>query len=154
RWAFTIGSARSLKSDPTMAGDAAEGGRSLHGEIPRAHLIRLGPKPLRIGRVHDAALGHDVQLVGNHLSELDVLFGQQNGDAGIAEQADGAGELADDEWRQALARLVEQEQLGIADEGARNRQHLLLTARKLGPAMALALSQRGKELQQARERPV
>src|SRR5207244_1140288 len=67
-----------------------EPAKGSHRQIARAHLVLLGPEALRVGGVDDAALGHDVQLVGDHLGELHVLLDQEDRDTGITQQADDA----------------------------------------------------------------
>jgi hypothetical protein len=94
-----------------------------------------------------------VQLVGDRLGKLHVLLDQQDGDALVAQQADHAGELAHHQRGKALARLVEQQYLGIGYQRASDRQHLLLAARKLRPLGDGTLAQRGKQLKQFWQRP-
>jgi hypothetical protein len=52
--------------------------------------------------------------------------------------------LEDEEGRQALRRLVEKKEAGIAHEGAADGQHLLLAARQLVGAVPSALVEPGK----------
>jgi hypothetical protein len=94
-----------------------------------------------------------MQLVCDYLGELHVLLDQQDRDASVAQQANDARKLPHHERRKALARLVEEQNLRIADERPRDRQHLLLAAGKLGTAVALALAERGKEGEQALDGP-
>ena len=54
--------------------------------------------------------------------------------------------LLHDDRRQALGRLVEQQQVGAGAQDAGDRQHLLLAARQLGALAAPPLLQVGKEL--------
>src|SRR5437016_1157799 len=56
--------------------------------------------------------------------------------------------------RQPLGRLVQQEELGVAHEGAPDRQHLLLPARERARALALALAEPREEHVHSLERPV
>src|SRR5206468_2995998 len=62
-------------------------------------------------------------------------------------------EVVDDQRRQALRRLVEQQQLGIAHQRARDRQHLLLAAREIAAVTAGQLAQRGEQIEDALGRP-
>jgi hypothetical protein len=103
--------------------------------------------------VDHAPLDHDVQLVGDRLGELHVLLDQQDRDALLAQQTDDAGELAHDQGRQPLARLVEQHHLGIGHQRPGDRQHLLLAARELRALVVGALAQRGEQVEQPGERP-
>ena len=54
------------------------------------------------------------------------------------ERAAGGEQIAHDDRRQALERLVEQQDLRLAHERARDREHLLLAAREVGAAAACA----------------
>src|SRR5215469_698984 len=49
--------------------------------------------------------------------------------------------------------LVEQQDFGIADQPARDRQHLLLAAGEIGAAARAPLAQPGEHLVDAAERP-
>src|SRR5439155_18451271 len=53
--------------------------------------------------------------------------------------------LFDDDRRQALERLVEQQELRISHQGAGDRQHLLLAARELVAHVDAALGEARKE---------
>src|SRR5439155_22823390 len=64
-----------------------------------------------------------------------------------------ARELAYDERRKALARLVEKQHHRIADEAPGDRQHLLLATGALRAAVALSLAERWEEREQPLERP-
>ena len=86
----------------------SSGGTTAHfGGTAGADLLFLGPEALRIGRVDDSALCHDVQLVGDHLGKLHILLDQEDGDTSITEEPNDARKLTYDKRREALARLVE-----------------------------------------------
>ena len=51
-----------------------------------------------------------------------------------------------DQWRESLERLVEQDEPRFAHEGARDRQHLLLAAGKIAPAIVTPLGETRKHL--------
>ena len=55
--------------------------------------------------------------------------------------------------RQALGRLVDQDQVGIAHQRAAHRQHLLLAAGQHAGGVVLALAQVGKQPEHVVERP-
>ena len=59
----------------------------------------------------------------------------------------------DDHRRQALRRLIEQQQLGVAHQRARDRQHLLLAARQNAAHAVAQLAELRKELRHAVRRP-
>src|ERR1700732_3590714 len=71
----------------------------------------------------------------------------------LREPLDGTCELLDDHRRQAFRWLVHQQHRWIADERASDRQHLLLAAGKLVPAVLLSLLEAGKEVKYRAERP-
>src|SRR5438105_11169968 len=69
------------------------------------------------------------------------------------EVADHFDEFLHDDRGEALHRLVEQKQLGIGHERARDGQHLLLTSRQLIAEIALALFEPWKYLVRAANSP-
>ena len=74
------------------------------------------------------ALFENVDAVGEVEAEVHVLLGEENGQAVVLEPGDLLLEMVHDERGQAFRRLVEEQQLGVAHEGSRDRQHLLLAA--------------------------
>ena len=64
-----------------------------------------------------------------------------------AQQPDHPGQLAHHQRRQSLAGLIQQQHFRIADQRARDRQHLLLAARQVAAAIARAFRQRRKQFQ-------
>ena len=62
-------------------------------------------------------------------------------------------DLVDDDRRQALGRLVHDQQLGVAEQRPRDRQHLLLAAGQLRAAIAAPFGQPRKGLVDALDRP-
>ena len=67
---------------PARAG-AARGSSSSDRQIARANLLLFATKALRIGRVNDPTLRHDVQLIGDDFGEFEVLLDKKDGDAGV-----------------------------------------------------------------------
>ena len=61
-------------------------------------------------------------------------------------------DLADDDRRQALGRLVEHQEPRAGAQDARDRQHLLLAARQLAAAAGEPLGEIGKQREDALER--
>jgi hypothetical protein len=64
----------------------------------------------------------------------------------VHQPLDRAQQLLDDDRREPLERLVEEEQLRVEDERARDREHLLLAARELVAEVGLALLEARKHL--------
>src|SRR5262245_45542435 len=84
--------------------------------------------------------------VGDGGGEMEVLLDQQDGEAACLELADDLADALHDHRRQALGRLVEQQEAGAGAQDTADRQHLLLAARQLGALAAPALLQVGEEL--------
>jgi hypothetical protein len=80
---------------------------------------------------HAAAVEHD-GAVGDRQDQARVLLDDDGAQALVAHQpGDRAQQLLDDDRREALERLVEQQQLRVEDQGPADREHLLLAAGKL-----------------------
>jgi hypothetical protein len=82
-----------------------------------------------------------------------VLLHEQDGQALVLEAPHDVPDLPHDDGRQALRWLVEEEQAPGGQEGAADRQHLLLAARQCTAGLLGALTQARKDLQHALERP-
>src|SRR5919106_2423592 len=101
----------------------------------------------------NGSLLQDVDAIGQSERELDVLLGEQDRQPLALETRDLFLEVVDNERGQALGGLVEQEQLGVAHQGAGDRQHLLFpTGEKAAPARRDP-AQRGEEIEDALDRP-
>ena len=86
---------------------------------------------------HDAPALHHVDAVGDVERLANVLLDQQDAGRSLARDPPHRLEQAlHHDRREAERQLVDEEQLGIARDGARQRQHLLLPARQQtrGPA--------------------
>src|SRR5258708_2399720 len=94
---------------------------------------------------------HHVVAIRNRRSEAKILLDQQDGEALLLEQADGLADLLDDDGREALGRLVEQEETGAGAQDAADSEHLLLAARELGALARKPLLEIGKQLEDAIE---
>src|ERR1043166_407572 len=115
-----------------------------HPEIV-VELFEVGVQ-FRIGELfHDPAVFHDVIAVGDGRGEAEILFNEQNGKTLLLESADGAADLLDDDRREPLGRLVEQQKARAGAQDAPDGQHLLLAARQLGALAAQPLLQVGKQ---------
>ncbi len=78
--------------------------------------------------VHDAAGVHHRDRVAQRPREVEVLLHHQDGGVGALQFAERLDHVGDDRGRESLGRLVDQQQLARLDDGARDRQHLLLPA--------------------------
>src|SRR5262249_35614508 len=107
-------------------------GEGLHTEI-RLKLRQAGLKTVGGNLVHDAPSVHHVMTVRDRGGEFQILLHEQDGEALGLQPADGGPDLLDDDRRQALGGLVEEEQSSAGAEDPADGEHLLLTARELGP---------------------
>ena len=91
----------------------------------------------RAGAVHDRAALQQQRVLGQRQRDLGVLLHQDDGGAFLGDHlAQAPHQFLDDDRREALQRLVEQQQRRIGHQRARGRQHLLLAA---GELVALGL---------------
>ena len=102
----------------------------------------------------DAAAVEDEDLLRDLQRELGRLLHQDDAQRLLGDQAlHSREERVGDDGGQPLERLVEQEQRGIAHEGATDGEHLLLTAGEGHAHLATARSQAREELVDSLERP-
>src|SRR6266446_3000508 len=80
------------------------------------------------------ALDEDDAAVGERVDRRMVLVDDDDRNSSLADAADHPPDLAADERRQPLGRLVEDDQLRIGHQGPADRQHLLLAAGELAAA--------------------
>src|SRR6185312_2209518 len=96
---------------------------------------------------------HHIVTIRDGRGEAEILFDEQDGEALLLERADGLADLLNDDRRQALGRLVEQQKPRAGAQDAGDRQHLLLAAGKLAAlAEAEPLLEIGKQLENLFER--
>jgi len=76
----------------------------------------------------DAAAVHDADVVADLLRDAEILLDQQDRRAGALDLLKAFDQRANDRRRQALGRLVDQQQAARLDDRPGNRQHLLLAA--------------------------
>ena len=73
--------------------------------------------------------------------DRNVLFDNQQREAGAVQRAQGVAKLVDDRRREAQRELVDQQQARRAHEAAGDRAHLLLAARKRAGVLVAALGE-------------
>ena len=110
---------------------------------------QLGHRPLPA----DLAFLQHVGAVGNELRELDILLRQQDRQAVLLQLDDRVGDLLDDERRDALRRLVEQNKQRIAHQRARDGEHLLFAAAHARAGRCAHLGEVWEKLEQRFRRP-
>src|SRR5215472_1759788 len=99
---------------------------------PEIELLDIGVLAQALGRAleDDAAILHDIAMVGDVERHARVLLDQKHGQLPLfAQPADDAENLLDQQRRQAERGLVEQDHLGLGHQCPANHQHLLLAAR-------------------------
>ncbi len=110
-------------------------------EIGAAHEVLIRGQLRRAARVGDLALLQDVGAAGDTERLADELFDQQHRHTASRQAADDLEEVGHDSWCQSLRHLVDQQQLGPGDEGAREAEHLLLAAAERPGRLPAALSE-------------
>ena len=91
--------------------------------------------------LNNLTVGHDDVAVGDTRGEWHVLLGQNQAEPLLLEHIESAFEDIEDGRRQSLARLVEDQHVGVSSQGKADRQHLLLTARQHPGHRLIALFQ-------------
>src|SRR3954454_4787509 len=103
---------------------------------------------------HDPAVLHHVAVVGDLQRHGRALFDDEDGDAELAPDFDQpAQQIFHHDRGKAERELVDQQQFGPADDGARERQHLPLAAGQQPADAGLELAHPGKELVDQRFAP-
>src|SRR5215467_4944319 len=111
-----------------------------HAEVAMLHFA-VAAQIRRSAGPHDAAFLDDVVPVGDAHERPEVLVDDEDRQARSLEALDGTVDLDADEGREALGRLVEDEEFRVGHQRAADREHLLLAARELAAEVALARSE-------------
>ena len=85
--------------------------------------------------------------------ETKLLLDQQHRRARLLERVDHAPQVAHDERSKPLGGLVHQHEIGVGDQSARRREHLLLAAGELAAELAQAPAEVREEVDDALEVP-
>src|SRR5262245_27190194 len=101
--------------------------------------------------VDDAAIFHHVMAVRNRRGKAKVLLDQQDGEPLLLEGSDRPADLLDNDRREPLGRLIEEEQPRARAQDAADREHLLLAAGQLGSGAAQALLEVREQCEDALE---
>src|SRR5690606_425273 len=94
---------------------------------------------------HPPLFNHEMPL-GDSGCEAEVLLDQHDREPEALEAPYGVADLLDDDWRQPLGRLVEQQKPRAGAQDARDGEHLLLAAGQLGALAAQPPAQVGKQV--------
>ena len=83
-------------------------------------------------------------MVGNFQAHAHILLDQEHGDALFAHLRHDTEDFAGNERREPLRGLVENEELGIDQKGASDREHFLFATGELPAAIRSALLEPGE----------
>ena len=78
--------------------------------------------------MHDAPVVHDEHIVAERRGRIEILLDQQDRLAGCLQSLEGLDHGAHHDGREALGRLVDQQEAARLGDGAGNGEHLLLPA--------------------------
>jgi len=110
-----------------------------------------GPVICQLSGGHDTAdfaIDHNRHIFGNRRGDRDILFDQKDRNIAFFGQSNQQFfNLIHDDRGKPFRWFIQNQQAGVLQKGAGNRQHLLLPARQLSTAIALTF-------RQARERVV
>src|SRR5262245_25120373 len=124
-------------------------GASLAALAAEIELLDVGVAAQALGRAveHDAAVLHHVAVVGDLERHRRTLLHDQDGDTEFtADLRQPPQQVLHHDRRQPERQLVDQQQLGPADQRAGERQHLPLAAGQESADAALEIAESGKEL--------
>src|SRR5215475_3602536 len=111
-------------------------------------------QPFGVALQHDTAVFQHVAMIGNRKRHRCILFDDGNADAELAANMDQPlHQVVNHDRRKTQRKLVDQEQLGMADQRAAEREHLPLAARKQPADPGLQLAKQRKELVHQRLAP-
>src|SRR5580700_933631 len=113
----------------------------------------VGGELARGSAVDDRAIIEHIGMVGDLEAHARVLLHEQNGNPLVPHFRDNGENLTHDERCEALGRLVEDEQLGIEQERASDREHFLLASGELASAIFLAFGKPREERVDSLDRP-
>src|SRR5579884_2960972 len=119
----------------------------------RANACAVGGEVRGGTGVDDAPAVEHVGAVGEAQREQRVLLDEHDGDPRLLELGQDPIDVLDDERREPLRRLVDQEQPRVGDQRAADREHLLLAAREAPRAARAQLAELRQLLEDARDRP-
>src|SRR5262245_32323402 len=103
--------------------------------------------------MREVTVVEDVHALGERHRGGQVLLDDDQGVTLRREAAANIHELAHDQGGEAFERLVQQDDLRVADQGATEREDLRFPARELGAAARVALVQGREDVVDAGERP-
>ena len=104
--------------------------------------ISIGGEVARGSDAVDPPVHHDGDLFCHRAGHADVLFDNQHLDVAFFGQAkQHLLDLGDNDRREAFRGLVHDQETGVGQQGAGDRQHLLFAAGKLSAAIAFAFRQ-------------
>ena len=126
------------------------------GSTPRKRRCASGSLDELLGRRlgEDAAGDHHELPARDARWRREVLLDQDDREPGLLERAEDADQVLDDRRREALGRLVHDQEQRVRQQRAPDGEHLLLAARELRAAVPLALGEAREEVVDGVDRPV
>ena len=116
--------------------------------------VAVGGERARVHDAVDASIDHDRDMVGDRGRDPDVLLDDKDGEILLVRETDQEiAHLRHDHRRQTLGRLVHDKKPRIAEQRARDRQHLLFAAGQLAAAVRAPLGQSRKDRIDPFDRP-
>ena len=132
------------------AGDREEDERLHQAAAPETPRYRCtcaassSKRSRRAGVDHATLVEHD-RVPREAVDDVEVLLDEDDR-CDLGRPLEHARDLRDEQRREPLRRLVDQQHAVVVQERARDRHHLLLTARERAGALLRALAQLGEEL--------
>ena len=114
---------------------------------PSSRLVRSSSSRISVALpgVHDPAAGDHDRAVGEPAHDLEVLLDEQDRHD-LRRLEERVGDLGHDLRREALGRLVDEQQPVVVEQRPRHRDHLLLAAGQRAGHLVAALHEVGEEL--------
>src|SRR5579885_1502646 len=132
-------------SETGISGGGQESLKKSNLQVPPSDFgAKLADRALR----HNGAFLHDVEVIRQFRSKLEILFHQQDRDGLLFLDSDqDVLDLIDDRRLNSLGRFVEQEHLRLGEQGAGQSKLLLLTAAQIPAAPFEHGLQHGKQME-------
>ncbi len=116
--------------------------------------VAVGRQRSRADHAVDASVDHDRDRVGHLGRDANVLLDHQDRHVALfGEAAQRLLDMGDDDRGEPLRRFVHHQEARVLQQGAADRQHLLLAAGQLAAAVATALGEPREDLVDAFARP-
>src|SRR5262249_55509394 len=126
--AFTAAVPKAITTIPPPSRNSPDKKALEHqGIFPHLRMLR---QFARVTGVADFAALDDVDAIGELSGKAEILLGQEHGGPSFLQALQPLEQRLHDQWREALGRLVQQQQRRVAEQRARDGDHALFAARK------------------------